>query len=626
MLVTNRDNVVNGLHIYPHGPVGLEPYITAPSARQLNLLEQAINACTYDWDRLQAIGLGAAALQLYWVNPDYLYAGHIGIVSLPSGSITLPTGNHMPPAFAPLTAPYDGLGDYGGFLANDAGGPSVYLLNTLDQDPPPYGGLRFYMETVVRLLGLAATYLCLKDSASQRDRLARCFVPADRPDFDIPVQTWDQDYYGDPSGDPGRFLWASSDTPGAQEVYDYHQPYLGPAIPGRFGPPGGDPQYWPEYIVYAVIGYGMHYKVEVDLRMYATSQWFFESSGVESRMYPLPPQTALPQSGLGHGGPPAGDYEDTWGFMPSPVPAPRVWETRLLEAAGETFKDIFLDKQYRRVTNRTAVKLKPGRVAWGSFVALFMDEIPAPPDASGIYNYGAKASSDYVRHPITNPNPPPDQILVLDGGRMDETLGFFTIPQALGDDTTPVTVEITPAHAGQHGNNFKWSIDISWVGPRPPAYEIEQQHLDALLPMLVRIPKSDFADTSLVIGVHGVTRGLPASGLAGVSQVAAARAMEQNTQDALFGTNAGQVGISQAPVYQWFKYRVTLPTKPHPRYPGGEITATGFDSGVRRNGRQLVGNDAAAEDPGPVVVRTRKASPAKSIWRPTQGDHGTVKT
>jgi hypothetical protein len=83
MLSPGNDNNVNGLPIWPvNPPASKAPWLTVPTVRQLSLLEQAVNACTYDWDRLRKIGLGHASVQVTWVNAEYLYAGHIGTVSL----------------------------------------------------------------------------------------------------------------------------------------------------------------------------------------------------------------------------------------------------------------------------------------------------------------------------------------------------------------------------------------------------------------------------------------------------------------------------------------------------------------------------------------------------------------
>lgn len=604
-LSTNRTNYVNGLQVWPNEPrQNITQYVTPPTQRQLDLLEQAINACSYDWTRLQVIGLTYTSLQVYWVNPDYLYAGHVGTVPVGGGpSIMLPNGDRYPAAYAPLTRPHGNYGDYGG-VQMDGGFTSLYLLNTLDQDQPPYGGPRFYMETVVRCLGLAATYWCFHRSASQRDRLARCFIPADRPDFEMPVATHPMDRgFLVPKGTPGSFAIIDSQT---QQ-------------------PTGE--------------YFLRSSSEVDLRMYGTSQWYFESSGVESRMDPLGPQFT-PSAFGPTGGPPEGSHRDTWGWAASPVVATHPWETRLFEAAAETFKDIFTDKSHRRLTNRTAVKLRPGRVAWDQFVSLYMDEVPGPPDPAGLYNYGAVAGGGFTYHPIRNPNPPPDQINVLDGAELHEGLTFYSIPLGLGTDQTPVTIEILPGHAGQYGKHFQWHAKLYWSGragnaaTRPPAFDRDADGstpasgapLGALLPLRLVMPKSDFADTDLNISISGHTVGLPPAGF-GVNPVAAADALQANNQDALYGTLAGQFGISQAPVFQFFKYRVLLPTKGHPRYPAGELRVDGADAGVRRNGRSRVGNDGATATTSVPPPRPPSGrSYGHSAWPARYGDQGTVKT
>jgi hypothetical protein len=598
MLSPGNDNNVNGLPVWPvDPPLSKAPWLTKPTVRQLSLLEQAVNACTYDWDRLRKIGLGHASVQVTWVNAEYLYAGHIGTVSLEKAAdINLPDGLTSKPAFAPVTRPYGPsgqLGDYGGAHIRN-GFSYIYLLNTLDQDPTPYGGARFYMETVIRLLGLITTYHSFSGAASSRDRIARCLVPSDRPDF----ETYDVSH---PRS--SRIFVVPPGTPGAIKETRIWSQYYGKWVLSN--PPENDP------------------------RCFATSRWFFESNGIESRWLQYPPLEieAMP----GNSYPPDYPYgwSMTWGFEPSPIPAPQPWHQRLFEGAAETFKDIFLDRHLRRGTNRTAVKLRSGRSAWEQFVSLYMDEIPPPVDAQGLTGLGPAADRSFL-YAIHPPDPPqhPDSYQVLSGGTIHESFSFYVVPD-LGDDNSIVTLEVLPGRPGRSGAWWEWFTRVNWSGPPGQRADSLNQYaatVSGVLPLRLEIPKSAFADTRLLWNITGNYNGPGAGQTAQVDDLL--YGFETNAQEVMFATMAGQSGLSADPRFQLFKYRVTLPTKSHPRYPAGLLGVDGADAGTRRNGRPSVGSDIRAHDTGLPPLRPPGAGrPEHRHAAPSRyGDHGVATT
>lgn len=517
-------NLVNGLKVWPVGAQSSQlPYVTSPTVRQLDLLERAINACSYDWNRYSVMGLGSnLSLLVNWVNPEFLYYGHIGTTSLPGApNIPLPGvgQGYATPAYAPLTRPNGHFGDYGG--AHTGGNiPNIYLLNTLDQDPEPYGGSRFYMETVIRLLGTVIAYRLFTDSASQRDRLARCFTPVDRPDTDL-------------------------------------------ALP---------------------IGTG-GYPAESMLR---SSQWYFESAGIN------------------------GDMNSTsWAYLATtPVATP--WETRLLEATGETFKDMFLPKEFRRHTNRTLVKLKPTRRAWDTFAGLYQAEIPAPRDGGGLSD-GIHAGWTWQAkfHPLPFPG-------------WEETTGY-TFREAADIDVVDLgsetfTLEIFPGTpTGLNGKYTQWSIGWSWAWvERPSELVAVGRTRGAILPFRAQFPSSHFnGGAELHVGIDGI--------YSGQSPVTLGPGFSSNRPDTIYhaekGYNAGTL------VFQWHKWRATMPTGPHPRFPAGDLRLDGVDAGTRRSGRRRVGAEQVTAEQLVPPSRPPASRPHSAQLPMTTGaDRGTVRS
>lgn len=176
MPLTTGFNVINGL------PIRLSSFAEntghhVATPLQLELLETAINACAYDWQRFAAYS-ETGQVFVYLVDRETL-AGLGGQLSFGE-------------APAPTTAPVGHRGDYGVFEYFN-GFYKIYLLNTLDQDPFPYGGHRFFMETFIRLAGMAVLRAIAAIDPWQQDRLARAFQPVDRqsmPPMDDDRQDW----------------------------------------------------------------------------------------------------------------------------------------------------------------------------------------------------------------------------------------------------------------------------------------------------------------------------------------------------------------------------------------------------------------------------------------------------
>ena len=161
---------------------------TPPTERQERLFREATDACSYDFWRLQDMGIFFAT-----VPAEYLYNGRTG------GFYTYSTvewakegGVYVGAGYAPAVEPYGAYGDYaalrvdghplwgGGHFGADA---LIYIVDDLDRRPRPYGGDRFFRETIIRMLGLLVVYRFAHDPW-RINRLARLFTPVDRPSFD----------------------------------------------------------------------------------------------------------------------------------------------------------------------------------------------------------------------------------------------------------------------------------------------------------------------------------------------------------------------------------------------------------------------------------------------------------
>ena len=158
---------------------------TPPTERQKRLYNEAIDACSYDFWRMQDLD----SINFWTVPAEYLYNGKTG------GFYSNPTSPWAAggAGYAPAVEPYGAYGDYAALRVDGhplwGGGGShftdahIYIVDDLDRRPKPYGGDRFFRETVVRMLGLLAVFRFAHDPW-RINRLARLFTPVDRPGFD----------------------------------------------------------------------------------------------------------------------------------------------------------------------------------------------------------------------------------------------------------------------------------------------------------------------------------------------------------------------------------------------------------------------------------------------------------
>jgi hypothetical protein len=230
MALSSGFNVVNGLAI--RLPSFSEaPGYTTFTPLQLELLDTAINACAYDWQRFVAYS-ETSQMFVYPVTREVLAT--VGGVGGAQAFATPPDGH--------------GHGDYGVFRYYN-GFYYVYLLDTLDQDPFPFGGHKFFMETFIRCAGMAVLRAIAALDPWQQDRLARSFLPVDRQsmppmdddreDWGHWVWPWNNNDNWQGTGRPEGGMWDSLDW--WQDCWrPYPNGYVGGYPIGKYPTPSGD--------------------------------------------------------------------------------------------------------------------------------------------------------------------------------------------------------------------------------------------------------------------------------------------------------------------------------------------------------------------------------------------------
>lgn len=320
-LPINQDLRVNGLSCQITGNAGTPPdregYV--PSTRQLLLIEEAINECTFDWWRFGALQAETTTVDIRLVSEAWLYAGHLGLQTRGETGVTVvrPDGASSSGAWAPAMRPNGMYGDYGVVSVSTMTGifsksDKIYILQDLDERNGALGGARFFKETLIRLLGQLIAMKWAMQDPYKMYRAATCFTPVDRRDFEADnyitrAQQWWGHSVGQYVPGPSHFIYR----------------------------PGGNPLF--------------------DLPIGQEEGEFTDAT---------PPYEQIASTPKG------------WGTAVELGQSRWPWENRLIEAIGEAFKDTFLPRRSRRFNNRTAVKLKASAEAFDRFVTLYLDEVP----------------------------------------------------------------------------------------------------------------------------------------------------------------------------------------------------------------------------------------------------------
>lgn len=166
----------NGLQYAVNGPFGAD----APSTTERELLDQAIELCTFDWRRLVwgEDVQQSHVVTFHWVDtPD----GLDGLGGVLYGSTYT----------APATPFAAGLGDLGVYVVKPGIGEDamqawknqehhIYLLRNIDlapgeANPLSVGSPEVFRDTVVRCLGMMVTWCGAVSNPYARDRLARVY-------------------------------------------------------------------------------------------------------------------------------------------------------------------------------------------------------------------------------------------------------------------------------------------------------------------------------------------------------------------------------------------------------------------------------------------------------------------